>query len=142
MVGNIRSMLSYYRSMSDHSLTRDCFDNGARESDIDGVVGINGHVLFSDQKSAEATPNGGQRRLHQEILNPKSVSFHIRIVDIEEDGKGPCPLCSGKGCIPTYATTLKQVFDVRSRLVIANSLDEYKPWLKEFCRKSRMGDAA
>jgi hypothetical protein len=39
-----------------------CFPRGIRPTDIDGMVEINGHVLFIEQKRAGATLPSGQRR--------------------------------------------------------------------------------
>jgi hypothetical protein len=42
---------------------RGCFPRGIMPTDLDGVVEINGHVLFIEQKGRGGSIHGGQARL-------------------------------------------------------------------------------
>lgn len=45
----------------------ECFPRNIRPTDIDGLVEINGHFLFLEEKRAGASPDEGQRRALVEL---------------------------------------------------------------------------
>lgn len=58
---NIRNLLTYFGEAADWSLFNDCFTNGIRFTDIDGLVERNGYFLLGEVKQEGVEIQPGQK---------------------------------------------------------------------------------
>lgn len=64
----------YYQSLPDWDDLIDCFPRKIRPTDVDGMVEINGHVLFMEQKGCGVSIELGQRLALNSISTRPNVT--------------------------------------------------------------------
>jgi hypothetical protein len=64
----------YYHTLPDWSDINDSFPGAIRPTDIDGMVEINGNVLFLEQKGAGASMTEGQGRAFKALSRKERVT--------------------------------------------------------------------
>lgn len=64
----------YYDSLPDWSDINDAFPGAVRPSDVDGMVEINGHILFLEQKGVGVPITTGQARAFRELSRKENVT--------------------------------------------------------------------
>lgn len=65
----------YYEQLPDWSdLIDECFPRRIRPTDIDGMVEINGHFLFLEEKRCGVGPDEGQRRALRKLSRRKGIT--------------------------------------------------------------------
>jgi hypothetical protein len=67
----------YVRTLPSWDDLIECFPRGIRPTDVDGMVEINGHVLFLEQKQAGAHLQEGQRRAFLSLAEHDGVTVVV-----------------------------------------------------------------
>lgn len=107
------SMGCYYETLPDWSDINDTFPGAIRPTDIDGMVEINGHILFLEQKGIGVPIPAGQSRAFRELSKKDNVTvvvmrpglkFEMETLVFNEG--------SGSGWQPTYRADLIAWFEL------------------------------
>ena len=105
----------YYDQLPDWSDINNSFPGDIRPTDIDGMVEINGHVLFLEQKGIGAPVTGGQARAFRAL----SAKPNITVVVMRSGTKFEMETLfyvdgHGTGWKPMYRSDLLAWFEVWS----------------------------
>jgi hypothetical protein len=111
---NCRNKGCYYEQLPDWDDLIECFPRKIRPTDIDGMVEINGHFLFLEEKGPGCTPDDGQRIALRRLSQYPDVTTVLFRPSIRQPGDLEC-LVYGQG--------EPRGFQPRSR-------DSFKNWLR------------